>query len=209
LLGTEWWAYHPETIWKLGYTNPSEFCDKFDHAARSGEIVPHQYRQLTWRDVVDEIATAQAGLSPLQMAAEPSQLLTGHGTVVFADFEGQLHHGPLALSPANVLLAGDRQAAYLMHRGSDGVQRPMEVSPSAEFRQAYDIPSDGNARPGEFGVVGAQGSVFGLTRNGLFLCAELDGRITLSRRLLAQWERFDLLRCDDLPSPGGKGHATK
>jgi acetyltransferase-like isoleucine patch superfamily enzyme len=64
LLATKWWEYHPEMIWKLGYRDPEEFCAKFERAMQHGDLVRYQFRQLTWRDVVAEIAVARCQPPP-------------------------------------------------------------------------------------------------------------------------------------------------
>jgi hypothetical protein len=49
--------------------------------------------------------------------------------------------------------------------------------------------------------VGEPGCAFGLRSAGLLLCAEADGRVTLSRRELGPWERFELVNAQHQRAP--------
>jgi acetyltransferase-like isoleucine patch superfamily enzyme len=55
LLATKWWTYNPDILWQLGYETPEKFCSRFDEAIKKNELIKHQFRRLTWRDVVAEI----------------------------------------------------------------------------------------------------------------------------------------------------------
>ncbi len=120
------------------------------------------------------------------------RLKTNRGTVVFADVEsGTLRHGPDASSPKNVILADDKSTAYLLYLAPDGERYSVGVSP--ERRDA-----DGGSRAGAQAYhvisIGADGHLgFGLQSCGLLLCAETDGRVTLSRNVLGPWEWFELV----------------
>jgi hypothetical protein len=150
--------------------------------------------------------------NPVLAGVQPKQILTSHGTVVFADLTtSRLRHGPLALSPANIFLAVDGQTAYLLSRRPDGTQRPISVHPAVVPWQASNFAQDGEASTGEFCVVNARGSAFGLARNGLFLCAEDDGQVTLSRQRLGPWELFhasEALATVHAPRIGADGSAA-
>ena len=124
-------------------------------------------------------------------SALAKQLLTCHGTIVFSDRDsGQLRHGSPACSPANVFLVANSQTAYLVRRQPDGTQQPISVPPAEGASQTSRFAHDGEASSKTFHVMHAAGSVFGLVRAGLFLCAEIDGRVTLSRRQFGLWEQF-------------------
>ena len=136
-------------------------------------------------------SATHAQATPAALGGPSKRLLTHHDTVVFADVAVRLlRHGPLAVSPANVLLAADGETAYLLYQGPDGSQRPLGVRPAVAPLQTGGLNHDGAAPQGEFRVVNTGGSTFGLTRDGLFLCAESSGSVTLSRQQVGPWERF-------------------
>jgi acetyltransferase-like isoleucine patch superfamily enzyme len=186
LLNTEWWAYHPDMLWKFGYRNPEEFCDRFEAAAQRGDITRMQFRQLTWRDLVAEIGSLRESESMPGGEAGMRRLLTSHATVVFLSEQGQLRHGHTGDVPANVFLVTDAVGATLMCRQPDGELQPVGV-PAAHATSTNDHSRD------RFEVVDGPQSGFGLRRGGLFLCAEINGEITLSRPQLGSWENFRAL----------------
>ncbi len=127
---------------------------------------------------------------------------THWGTMVFADqSDGMLRHGPKETSPTNVVMSDHDGIAYLHRVVPDGSRYPIRVMPAEvaaddlrlsqsagwgrEFR-FMPLPDDGGAR-------------FALESGGLLLCAEGDGRVTLSRRILGPWEVFRFL--EDTVSP--------
>jgi hypothetical protein len=134
---------------------------------------------------------AQQPMRLLEACIEQTRILTSHDSVVFADpATGQLRHGPLAFSPGNVFLAAEGDLACLLHQGPDGVKRPIRVLPGVDPRPGSGFAHEDTASPDQFRMAAAPGSAFGLARSGLLLCAESDGRITLSRQQLGPWERF-------------------
>ena len=120
------------------------------------------------------------------------QLLTHHGSVVFLDVgSGELRHGQAASSPRNVFLGPRDGTWYLVHAPADGGLREIRLPPglTPTSVQLRDSPSDW---PQAWSLAPAEGGVFGLLSDGLFLCAEDNGRVTLSRPGLGAWERFEL-----------------
>ena len=89
-----------------------------------------------------------------------------------------------------MFLAVNGQVACLLRRQPDGTQQPISVRPAVDPSQAAGLAHDDAAPADAFHVVDASGSAFGLARDGLFLCAEADGRVTLSRQQLGPWEQF-------------------
>lgn len=116
------------------------------------------------------------------------QMLTYHGTVVYVDEpDGELRHGQARKVPPNLFVVGDARAACLLHRSEDGAHR---MSLLRRIGTTF-VPEVATAvTDWHFEVVAAEIQGFGLRRDGLFLCAEDDGRVTLSRERLSLWERF-------------------
>jgi hypothetical protein len=121
---------------------------------------------------------------------------THSGSVVFADINsGTLRHGPLESSPENVVLGANDGIAYLFYILPDGDRCTIGILPThdASKREAYATGFMTRCR--SFNVVSTEAgkrTVLGLRCCNLFLCAEGDGRITLSRNVLGPWEVFEL-----------------
>jgi hypothetical protein len=125
---------------------------------------------------------------------EPQPILTYHGTFIFADIaDCRLRHGSPTFSPHNVFLAVSGGNAYLLHIAGDGNRYSIRIP-----KEWHDLPAEPIASASEgwlqvFHIVDTgttdEGS-FSLSHDGLFLCAELDGRVTLSRKSIGIWERF-------------------
>jgi hypothetical protein len=149
----------------------------------------------------------------LPPGAELRRLMTHHGSVVFADVSGgRLLHGPESASPANVLLARVGGDFYLLHVTPDGGHYSIRVPPGREGIDArvgdarVGDARAGDARAGDdeaaipptlrwiqsFRVVRIETdpASFALSDGDLFLCAEPDGRLTLSRSRIGYWEQF-------------------
>lgn len=120
----------------------------------------------------------------------PSRLFTMHGTVLYIDpASGDLRHGALGGSPANAKFVLQGAHGQIVHT-TDGAQRPTICR--ADRCRTIDAVDDA------FGPVTAtalepvplhQGWI-GLRAQGLYLCAEPDGSVTLSRAVCSAWESF-------------------
>lgn len=129
--------------------------------------------------------------------ASIGRVKTNWGTVIFADIgHGTLRHGPEASSPNNVMLGDNGGTAYLFYIAPDGSRYTVRVAAERRGPGEDSPPDEIAARFQAFRVVPATAdarSAFGLQSGGLLLCAEADGRITLSRSALGPWERFQLV----------------
>ena len=127
---------------------------------------------------------------------ELRQIMTHNGHVVFVDTSmGQLLHGAPSSCPRNVFLAICGATGYLLHIAADGQRRSIHVTAEPprhppdvmtasldQWIQAFRLVE----------VAGAEPAGFALSCDGLFLCAEPNGQVTLSRPRLGLWERFHL-----------------
>jgi Glycosyl transferase family 90 len=123
------------------------------------------------------------------------RIRTHWGTLVFADTEsGTLRHGPEASSPNNVMLADNKGTAHLFHIELDGERYTVDIALEGGGADEGSTASGFPERFQAFRIVLAEGRlVFGLRSGGRLLCAEPDGRITLSRTVLGPWERFEIV----------------
>ena len=108
---------------------------------------------------------------------------------------GMLRHGTAPV-PENVKLADNQGTAYLLYTTPDGDQRTMRVAPVR--RSSADEPTSSGFLTGpqtfrRVALAASERSSFGLRSAGLLLCAEADGRVTLSRNALGPWERFEFI----------------
>ena len=120
------------------------------------------------------------------------RIFTSHGTVVFVDPEsGELRHGSADLCPANVAILHEGERARLRfvaeYNQADIVCLPeySAVVGSGKMRTHGTAHNLGTT----FLCVGVARE-FALKQNEQFLSAEPDGRITLSRPICRDWERF-------------------
>ena len=128
--------------------------------------------------------------------AQRARLFTIWGTVLYVDGEsGELRHGPIDNSPENAAFlaapAGDplyRQGSIVHRR--DGMCEPVafvaERCVSIGKLQADDAP----AATTRLELVPLERGLTAMRRENLFLSAEPDGRVTLSRKWCSIWECF-------------------
>jgi glycosyltransferase involved in cell wall biosynthesis len=130
-------------------------------------------------------------------ARSPARLFTTHGTLVYADRSGQLQHGPPADSPLNAGLLSEGAHGTLVNQVGDGYQ-PIVCRPdrcqTAESQNTPDAP----CTPTLLEILQLEAGQIALRAGGFFLCAEADGRVTLSRQSCSAWEQFRL----DVPAIG-------
>lgn len=159
------------------------------------------WRRITLRNTKgDATAPARSGTTEDLYRGERVVLFSWWGTVVYLDESTrELRHGLPEHHPANVVLVpcgppgGENDAAIFACFVEGQVQLascttghsnavalavgPLEAEPSIATQATFEFVTIDHDR-------------IGLKAGGRFLCAEQDGRITLSRGSLNDWERF-------------------
>ena len=127
----------------------------------------------------------------LSPAAELGTLRTHHDTIVFlSEATGAVRHGKQGLVPTNVFLAMSSTRCSLLYVALDGGRFWIGAIPTIDDATATgDLPPPATS----FQLIPASDLGFGLRAHDLFLCAEGDGSVTLSRAHFGQWERFELV----------------
>ncbi len=128
--------------------------------------------------------------------AQPrARLFTTFGTVLYVDVtSGELRHGQNESSPANAVLVTDEgssagsRSGRLMHE-VEGPLQPIVCSSECSY-SSVSANAPRAAGPTQFQLVQLERGCVGLQSEGLYLCAEPGGRITLSRLVCSGWECF-------------------
>jgi hypothetical protein len=148
-----------------------------------------------WQTIASS-ETAPMAVAPATLpdGVQPRRVITHHKTELYIDEStGALRHGPSQSGAHNTGLVVQHDTAFICYRGADGTWRPpanfLKLGMSLMFVAARD---DGSPVYTFDIAAGTKGEDFGLRRDGLLLCAESDGRITLSRRKRGPWESFRL-----------------
>ncbi len=118
-----------------------------------------------------------------------NRIFTSHGTIMFVDTaSGELRHGLLERSPSNVIFVPEGEQARIKFCGVDS---PQDIAFLPEYSAVVGSEKAAtHTKSSVFFLVTTIGKEFALTERGKFLCAEPDGRITLSRSECKLWERF-------------------
>jgi Protein of unknown function (DUF5672) len=122
-----------------------------------------------------------------EAAALAPRVFTTHGTVLFVDPQsGELRHGSLAASPANARLILDGTHGRIVHNASGLLRSTVCLAD-----RSHAIDSRGASEETTvFELVPLYQRWIGLKAGDNFLCAEPDGRVTLSREICSSWESF-------------------
>ena len=124
-----------------------------------------------------------------------ARLFTTFGTVLYVDIaSGELRHGPIDTSPANAVFVADqtrsgRWCGSLMHIADDRLQSIICSADHSWSISAADAP-DASVGPTPLQLLPLERGLVGLQSEGLYLCAEPDSRVTLSRLKCSRWECF-------------------
>ena len=112
---------------------------------------------------------------------------------------GELRHGPADNHPANVVFVADPTAAQ--SRGWLACERDGRfelIRCGADGSWTAAAAAEDDLAPTRLEVIRHRPDAIRLRAGGHYLCAELHGNVTLSRRLSGKWEEFTLL--DPWPS---------
>jgi hypothetical protein len=121
----------------------------------------------------------------------PARLFTIHRTVVYVDpASGQLRHGAVGNSPLNAGFDSEDGAVGGIVFDAGDLRQPIVCGLDGCWR-LETAPADGAAGT-VLHVVTQDWGWAGLSAEGKYLCAEPDGRITLSRPWCDAWERFEI-----------------
>ncbi len=143
-----------------------------------------------------QVAAVEEPALWLRPEGQRSAVTTAHGTLVFFKLpERELRHGHKGECPHNVILVTAGGWAEFMYVPPDGRLRRLELPAHGEPSiQAYRFRLTDNAT--------ATGTSCNLSANGVFLCAETDGRLSVSRSRADDWECFVLVPSIQLcPAP--------
>lgn len=139
-------------------------------------------------------SSAWALLEKLYSSAVPcTRVFTPGGTVLYMDLAvGDLRHGDLATSPANVIFVADAASTGSPGRGwlafdNGATWEPIACLPHRSCLASRDAKS---AEGTLLEAIQLERGLVGFTARSAFVCAEPDGRITLSRPVCSAWESF-------------------
>ncbi len=126
----------------------------------------------------------------------PARLFTTFGTVLYVDVaSGQLRHGPVESSPANAVFvadagwAGPNRRGWLMQDLGDS-REPIVCLPE-RCQTVSSVKGDIDAAAATLlELVPIERGLIAFTAKDLFLVAEPDGLLSLSRPVCSTWESF-------------------
>jgi Glycosyl transferase family 90 len=126
---------------------------------------------------------------------QPLTVRTFLETIVFADLRsGRLRHAPREVAPRNVVLVAGGAGAALMRINTEGSLREVRLRPegphAAEAVPAALAPNGSVATLEIAATEDTDRREYFIRGAGLYLCAEPDGQMTLSRVQGGPWERF-------------------
>jgi hypothetical protein len=153
-------------------------------------------------------ATSREHARPRSSGSRYYYLSTAHDTAPYVDeATGEVRHGPVRAETALVVLA------VTMEPNSSSVGR-LSVVRDGEMRLTHSSADGsritlqpgvlGEGAPTVFGLEARDNGSAALTSEGLYLCAEAGGRLTLSRQECSDWESFVLHPAADLPRVGDR-----
>jgi hypothetical protein len=134
----------------------------------------------------------------------PKRIYTTHGTVFYVnESSGELRHGPLSESPANVFFVVEDSGGRIVHSSSvscSGVICNSDYSKSIGYLRSDErscAPTVFERVPISSGFALDQtlmtNNLVGLKAGQHYLSAEPDGRVTLNRMHCYMWEHFRLV----------------
>jgi hypothetical protein len=161
--------------WRAAREQPAYVDDRLPECADEERLFAF------WGNIFDE-ALALAGRSDPSPSTEPQAesrpVATIHQTIVYLD-AGEPRHGRRQDVPDNLRLVQENGCARFVRRDEHG---------TVEF--PYRSGTDETNYVTDFEIAPVRVEEFGLKAKELFLCAEPDGAITLSRTTCDYWEQF-------------------
>jgi hypothetical protein len=134
----------------------------------------------------------------------PARLYTTHGTVFYVDkVTKELRHGSVSDAVDNVVFVSNDKVGRLVHRAGAYLYNIMyNVDSSRSLEDS--VVADWASRSTELEVVPiysgfapdqslTTNNLVGLKSNNLYICAEPDGRVSLSRTQCLAWEHFRIV----------------
>jgi hypothetical protein len=128
--------------------------------------------------------------------APRTRLSTTFGTVLYVDGASrEVRHGAIDSSRANAVLVASEsphegsQTGWLMYDAA-GVLHPIVCSGGGCWAASSSAGAATFVTPSPFQIVRLDYERIGLRSGSFYLCAEADGRITLSRTVCSAWESF-------------------
>lgn len=126
----------------------------------------------------------------------PSRLFTAFGTVLFVDpSTGELRHGPVETSPANVFLEPatyglDWHPIVGLTYAGDGAREPVVCNADSCLVVSAAQKQVRSARMTSFELMPLERGLLGLRAGGMFLSAIPDGTVHLKSTVCSTWELF-------------------
>jgi glycosyltransferase involved in cell wall biosynthesis len=126
----------------------------------------------------------------------PTRLFTTWGTVLYVDgVSGELRHGPIGSSPANAVFAPELPvsaggAVGRLAYDRSGACEPLFCHDGRLLTAFASAGKAGGATPTQLQLMPLERGLIALKAGGIYLCADPDGRITLSRSACSLWECF-------------------
>jgi hypothetical protein len=120
----------------------------------------------------------------------PSRLFTTFGTVLYVDASGELRHGSIESSPANALLVAHTSGEAVWLTAKDGDARRVIVCSDERCQVSSSDVSEPFEREVALELLPLERGLIALRAAGRFLCADPDGRVSLSRPACSTWECY-------------------
>jgi len=194
----EWFLTHDAEAQAIAGRG-KELADRLTFSAAYAETAG---RVIAWLPTGEAWVREKKAAQPIQLAGprvfpegiHPHPLLTHHGTEIAAHRnilgDVNLAHGPWEEEAGRVGLVIAEGMGELVIIQPDGRLLGLCLSEDPSHSSAFEEKEE--REPARFEIVPVPGhpGKIGLRRDGLFLCAEGDGRLTLSRQRLDVWEMF-------------------
>jgi hypothetical protein len=198
--------YFPDSVIAASQANPLDTrrLSATLHAVRV--VAAGCYSESENPDIAAVVAELRTGLTGHDLWADEPEarssdlrhvVHTIHGTILFADLaSGRVRHGRTGAVPGNLFLVQRGGGANLVRVAAGNRLYAVRLRP-----EGRDAASGGRRNGAEdrfastFETTAAAHSgseTFGLFAAGLFVSAETDGSVTLSREQMGGWERFHL-----------------